>query len=224
MARAVPRGHGLSSLEIASGSGRLEVRAPGRPVFRLPSETPVPTGRGSCACHSGVYLSAPGSVGRPWPLRSPASLPLLAPFAPVPVCQASAGLETSGHWLRAWGPGILSLATVNNHGQVQSKDAHAGLPNSKAEMRNQAPTSPAHCPSGLFPLGEKVGQLCSGLEWSFGTFGARLALCPLPPPHQLLALAGSRSLSGASGGTARAHGSGGSGCGSGRLPGSKVPS
>lgn len=105
--------------------------------------------------------------------------PLLAPFAPVSARPVRAWRRTAtgcGHGVR----GILSLATVCSHGQVQSKDAHAGLPNSKSEMRNQAPARPAHCPSGLFPLGEKVGQLCSGLKWTFGTVGVRLALCPLP--------------------------------------------
>lgn len=169
-----------------------------------------------------------GSVPlRPWQRGTPptsaiTSVPPQTPSAcsicPVPICQV--GDE------QPLAVGMGSGDTVLGHRvqSVRSKDAHAGLPNSKAEMRNQAPTRPAHCPSGLFALGEKVGQLCSGLEWTFGTVEGADSIVPLTSPHQLLALPGSRSLSGASGGAARAHGSGGSGCLAERPPGSKVPS
>lgn len=35
-------------------------------------------------------------------------------------------------------------------------------------LKNGAPGRPAHAPAGSFPLGGKLGQLCSGLEWAFG--------------------------------------------------------
>lgn len=138
-------------LEITCQSGRLVVRAPGQPGFRLPSETPVPTGRGSCACHLGVYLSAPGSVGRP-PASAITSVPLCLLHLPQslftrPVPGWRRAATGCGHGVR----GILSLATVCSHGQVQSKDAHAELSNSKAEKRNQAPIVRLIAPAGSFP-------------------------------------------------------------------------
>lgn len=172
MARAVPRGHGLSFAVVESSWFELP------DSFRLSSETSVPTGRGSCACHLGVCLSAPGSVGRPRPLRSPASPSAcsICPSSCLPGQREPGDYQPLAVVMGSRDP-VLGYCVLS----VQSKDAYAGLPNSKAELRNQAPTRPAHCPSGLFPLGEKVGQLCSGLGWTFGTVGARLALYPLPP-------------------------------------------
>lgn len=160
---------------------------------------------------------APGLCDHQSPLVCLLYLPPSPPARPVPGWRPAA--TGSGHavWGNpAFGPCVLSWA--DNNLRMLTR----GSPNPKTQKLG-ADTS-GSLPSGLFPLSGKVGQLCSGLECTFGTAGVRTSTVPLTSPHQLWALAGSRSLAGASGGAARAHGSRGSGCPAERLPGSKVPS
>lgn len=114
---------------IARGSGRLVVSAPGQPSFRFPRETPVPTGRGSCACRSGSVPLRPWQRGTPPACvitRVPWSVCFICPRPRLPdQCRAgdqqplAAGMRSGG---------ILPLAPAYCHGQIRSEDAHAGLP------------------------------------------------------------------------------------------------
>lgn len=164
MARAVPRGHGLS-LAVVGGSW-LELSD--SPASVSPVRRPCPSGEAAahvtweCASPPLAAWDAPGLCDH----QRPPSACSICPSSCLPG-QREAGDEQPLAVRMGSRDPVLGHCVLS----VQSKDAHAGLPNSKAELRNQAPTCPAHCPSGLFPLGEKVGHLCSGLEWTFGTVG-----------------------------------------------------
>lgn len=183
----------------------------------------MPTGRGSCACRSrSVPLRSwqrgtPPACDHQRPLLCLLSLPQSLPTRPARGWRRAAtgsgrgvpGNPVFGHCVQSWAGTIRGCSC----GATQTR-----------RLRNQAPTCPAHSPACLlFPLGGKVGQFCSGLQWTFGTAEVRISTVPLTSPHQLFALAGSRRLAGARGGAAPVHGSRGSGCSAERLPGSKVP-
>lgn len=49
-------------------------------------------------------------------------------------------------------------------------------------LKNKAPAFPTDAPEGFFPLGGKVGQLCSGLELAFGATWVQSSRRPFTYP------------------------------------------